>query len=53
MNLSKPNELVQYFLAQCKKWLLIPHGLIDSWSKGSYMHLVPLFKFSLQVLRTT
>lgn len=40
MNLSKPNELALYLLAQCKKLLLISY-----WSKGSYTRLVPLFKF--------
>lgn len=45
MNLSKPNELALYLLAQYKKLLLISRGLIDCWSKGSYIHLVPLFKF--------
>lgn len=45
MNLSKPNELALYLLAQCKKWLLISRGLIGCWRKESYIHLVPLFKF--------
>lgn len=45
MNLSKQNELVLYLVAQCKKLLLIFHGLIDYWSKECRTHLLPLFKF--------